>query len=150
MHRPRLLANRQAHTSSSAPKNAERFGIDIAEWRVLATLAAGEPRSAQLIVRSTRTHKTRISRAVSRMIEVGLLERAGSDGDRRLLPLRRTERGRALCAKLVPLVLERERALMACLSDDERRCFTTALGKLERALGLGDHRQGSVEGQPSR
>ncbi len=42
-----------------------RFGIDIPEWRVLATLGLHDaPRSAQYVVRCTRTHKSRISRAV--------------------------------------------------------------------------------------
>ena len=44
---------------------SDRFGIDIAEWRVLSTLGMREPRSAQFIVRCTRTHKSKISRAVT-------------------------------------------------------------------------------------
>ncbi|MEK0084847.1 MarR family winged helix-turn-helix transcriptional regulator [Benzoatithermus flavus] len=115
---------------------AERFGIDIPEWRVLATLAVREPRSAQFIVRCTRTHKTRISRAVSRLLELGLIERAGNGGDRRETLLRMTEKGRALYEEIVPFVLERERQVLSCLSEDERRSFDRALSKLEQALGL--------------
>ncbi len=37
-----------------------RFGIDIPEWRVLATLGQHDgPRSAAYVVRCTRTHKSR-------------------------------------------------------------------------------------------
>lgn len=115
---------------------AERFGIDIPEWRILATLAVREPRSAQFIVRCTRTHKTRISRAASRLIELGLIERAGNGDDRREVQLRMTAKGRALYDEMVPLVLERERQVLACLSEEERRSFTLALDKLERALDL--------------
>jgi DNA-binding MarR family transcriptional regulator len=115
---------------------AERFGIDVPEWRILATLAVREPRSAQFIVRCTRTHKTRISRAVSRLLELGLIERAGNGEDRREVQLRMTAKGRALYEEMVPLTLERERQVLACLSEDERRGFTQALDKLERALGL--------------
>ena len=53
---------------------ADQFGIDIAEWRVLATLGMHEPRSAQHIVRCTRTHKSKISRAVTRLALAGLVE----------------------------------------------------------------------------
>lgn len=113
-----------------------RHGLDVAEWRVLATLAAGEPRTAGFVARSTRTHKTRVSRAVARLEALGLVERAGEGDDRREVPLRRTAAGRALCEELVPLVLARERELLACLGPEERRCFLGALGKLERALGL--------------
>ena len=114
----------------------ERFGIDTTEWRILATLAASEPRSANFIVRCTRTHKTRISRAVARLIQLGLLERAGSGQDRREVQLRMTAKGRALYQEMVPLVLERERQLLACLSPPEREAFLLALDKLEGALDL--------------
>ena len=115
---------------------AERFGIDIPEWRILATLAVREPRSAQFIVRCTRTHKTRISRAVSRLIELGLIERAGNGDDRREVQLKMTPKGRALYDEMVPLVLERERQVLGCLSEDELRGLTLALDKLEQALDL--------------
>jgi len=115
---------------------SEQFGIDITEWRVLATLGMREPRSAQFIVRCTRTHKTRISRAVSRLIELGLIERAGNGDDRREVQLKMTPKGRALYDEMVPLVLERERQVLACLSEDELRGLTLALDKLEQALDL--------------
>jgi DNA-binding MarR family transcriptional regulator len=115
---------------------SDRFGIDIAEWRVLATLGMREPRSAQFIVRCTRTHKTRISRAVSRLIELGLIERAGNGDDRREVQLKMTPKGRALYDEMVPLVLERERQVLGCLSEDELRGLTLALDKLEQALDL--------------
>ena len=48
-----------------------RYGIDIPEWRVLATLGAREPVTAQEVVRSTHTHKSTISRAVARLTDMG-------------------------------------------------------------------------------
>jgi hypothetical protein len=36
----------------------------------------------------------------------------------------------------VPLALERERALLACLSEEELRAFNEGLGRLEEFLGL--------------
>jgi DNA-binding MarR family transcriptional regulator len=95
-----------------------------------------EPRSAQFIVRCTRTHKTRISRAVSRLLELGLIERAGNGDDRREQQLKMTQKGRALYEEMVPLVLGREQEMLACLSEEERRGFALALDKLERAFGL--------------
>ena len=115
---------------------SEQFGIDITEWRVLATLAMGEPRSAGFIVRCTRTHKSKISRAVTRLALAGLLEGVPSAQDRRETKLRMTERGRALYAELVPLVLEHERRITSCLDEPEMRGLTLALDKLERSLGL--------------
>jgi DNA-binding MarR family transcriptional regulator len=115
---------------------ADRFDIGIAEWRVLATLGMNEPRSAGFIARCTRTHKSKVSRAVTRLALAGLVEGVANSDDRRETQLRMTGRGRELYAQLVPLVLEHEQRLAACLSEDELRSFTTALDKLERSLGL--------------
>jgi DNA-binding MarR family transcriptional regulator len=115
---------------------ADQFGIDIAEWRVLATLGMGEPRSAQFIVRCTRTHKSKISRAVSRLALAGLIEGVPNDEDRRETQLRMTQKGRALYEKLVPVVLEYERGLLSSLSEEELAGLVLGLARLEQALGL--------------
>ncbi len=62
----------------------DRYGIEIPEWRVIATLGFREgPCTAQYIVQSTRTHKSTISRAVTGLLERGLIERVESPADRR-------------------------------------------------------------------
>lgn len=115
---------------------AEQFGIDVAEWRVLATLGAREPRSAQSIVRCTRTHKSKISRAVTRLALAGLIEGVPNRDDRRETQLRMTRKGRALHGRLVPIVLDYERRLLSSLGEDELRGLVLGLDKLERGLGL--------------
>ena len=115
---------------------ADRFGIDVTEWRVLATLGMREPRSAQFIVRCTRTHKSKISRAVARLTEAGLVEGAPSAEDRRELSLRMTAKGRELYDAIVPVVTAYERELLARLSKDELGGLAAGLDRLEQALGL--------------
>ena len=118
---------------------SDRFGIDIVEWRILITLAAHETCSAQFIVNCTRTHKSRISRGVSRMIGLKLVARSESKGDRRETLLRLTPKGKALHQKLVPVVLEQERKMMECLNENEFKAFTHAMDKLEHSLALTHH-----------
>ena len=120
----------------------DRFGIDIVEWRILVTLAAHESCSAQFIVNCTRTHKSRISRGVSRMIELKLVARTESKGDRRKTLLRLTAKGKALHQKIVPVVLEQERRMMECLDETEFQAFKHAMDKLERSLSLVHHLDG--------
>ena len=49
-----------------------RYGLDIPEWRVLATLGfRNDACSAQYISHCTRTHKSTISRAVTALMERG-------------------------------------------------------------------------------
>ena len=114
----------------------ERFGLDIPEWRVLVTVGSGRECTAQYIAGSTRMHKTRVSRAIAHLEERGLIERASSAADRRALQLRLSKAGRRNYQELVPLALERERTLLACLNKDELRGFLIALEHLERFLDL--------------
>src|ERR1700710_2812289 len=50
-----------------------RFGLDIPEWRVMATVGPERGCTAQHIARSTRMHKTRVSRAIAHLEERGLM-----------------------------------------------------------------------------
>jgi DNA-binding MarR family transcriptional regulator len=115
---------------------AERFGLDVPEWRVLATLGAGEPVTAQAIVASTRTHKSTISRAIARLLEIGLIERIASPADGRERLLRFTAKGRKVYGEVAPLALDYEAELLARLPEDRRAALLAGLAALERALGL--------------
>ena len=65
-----------------------RYGLDIPEWRVIATLGfRDEACSAQYIAQCTRTHKSTISRAVTALLERALIARVENADDRRELAL---------------------------------------------------------------
>ncbi len=116
----------------------ERFGLDVPEWRVMATVGSRHGCTAQYIAESTRMHKTRVSRAIAHLEERELVERASSAADRREREVRLTKSGRRMYAELVPLVLERERELLTCLSKEQLRGFVAAMEALESFLGLED------------
>jgi DNA-binding MarR family transcriptional regulator len=115
---------------------AERFQLDIPQWRVLATLSSGNGWTAKAIVASTRTHKSTISRAVESLTKRGLVESIQSPRDKRAYGLRLTPQGRQLFLKLEPLVLDYEKRLMHQLGESEGRRLTKAVAALEQALGL--------------
>jgi DNA-binding MarR family transcriptional regulator len=115
----------------------ERHGLDIPEWRVLATLGfRGSACTAQYISHCTRTHKSTISRAVTALIRRKIVERVANEDDRREFALQLTARGRALYAELIPRLLGKEQQILSCLSAQERKAFVAALGKIEQKLGL--------------
>jgi DNA-binding MarR family transcriptional regulator len=115
----------------------ERYGLDIPEWRVLATLGfRNDARSAQYIVHCTRTHKSTISRAVTALMQRQLVERVENEDDRREFVLRMTRKGRALYEELIPRLKRKEQAILSCLSAQERKQFALLLGKIEGGLDL--------------
>jgi DNA-binding MarR family transcriptional regulator len=131
--------NRLAAEVSSALSSEyrERYGLDIPEWRVLATLGfRNDACSAQYIAHCTRTHKSTISRAVSALMRRRLVERVENEDDRREFQLRMTRKGQALYQKLIPRLKRREQEILSCLTAQQRRDFARALGKIEKSLGL--------------
>lgn len=114
-----------------------RYGLDIPEWRVIATLGFRDDAcSAQFIAQCTRTHKSTISRAVTTLLERELIERVENEDDRRAFELRLSTKGQALYAELIPRLLHKERDILSCLTAQERKDFALALGKIERSLDL--------------
>jgi len=131
--------NRLAAEVSSALSSEyrDRYGLDIPEWRVLATLGLrNEACSAQYISYCTRTHKSTISRAVTALMARRLVERIENEDDRREFVLRLTSRGRVLYESLIPRLKRKERKIMSCLSNREQRDFARLLGKIEDSLDL--------------
>lgn len=114
----------------------QRFGLDVPEWRVMATVGSEHGCTAQHIAESTRMHKTRVSRAIAHLEARELIERASSATDRREREVHLTRAGRRMYAELVPLVLERERELLSCLTKEQLRGFLTAIEALESFLGV--------------
>jgi DNA-binding MarR family transcriptional regulator len=130
----RLAAEVSAALSS---EYQQRYGLDIPEWRVLATLGfRNDACSAQYIAHCTRTHKSTISRAVTALMERQLVERVENEDDRREFALRMTRKGKALYQELIPRLLRKEREILSCLSAQERRDFALMLGKIEQSLDL--------------
>jgi DNA-binding MarR family transcriptional regulator len=130
----RLAAEVSAALSS---EYHERYGLDIPEWRVLATLGfRDEACSAQYISHCTRTHKSTISRAVTALMSRQLVERVENQDDRREFALRMTRKGKALYQQLIPRLLRREQEILSCLSAREREEFARMLGKIEDSLDL--------------
>jgi DNA-binding MarR family transcriptional regulator len=131
--------NRLAAEVSSAlsVEYAARYGLDIPEWRVLATLGfRHDACSAQYIAQCTRTHKSTISRAVTSLMKRQIVERVENQDDRREFRLRLTRQGVTLYEELIPRLLRKEQEILSCLSAQERRDLARLLGKIEDSLDL--------------
>jgi DNA-binding MarR family transcriptional regulator len=115
----------------------DRFGINVAEWRIIATLGEFGEMQAKQVTRHTNMDKVRVSRAVASLSAKGLLERHPCPGDSRAALLKLSPSGGQLYRELVPQALEWERDLASVLSDDERCALFAMLDRLESRLEEG-------------
>ena len=72
----------------------------------------------------------RISRMVSRLVDMGLLSRRRLRSDRRIIMLRLTEEGMELTSQLVRRVREYEAQLTESISEEELRDFASIASKI--------------------
>ena len=106
------------------------FGLSVTQWRVMAALGRFAPLTASEVGQRIIMDKVAVSRAVSGLMQAGLVERATDSSDRRRSSLRLSARGRTVHARIVPLALAFQDRLYAALSDDERRTFDDLSDKL--------------------
>lgn len=109
---------------------AERYGIGVPEWRVIATLGQFGSRTAKEIGAHSHMHKTKVSRAVAILEERGLVRRRANRQDMREAFLSLTAAGRAIYDDLVPIALTFVTELTDCLDLGERAALDTLITKL--------------------
>jgi DNA-binding MarR family transcriptional regulator len=111
---------------------AERFGLSIPGWRVVATLGQYGFRTARDIAVHGVMHKSTVSRAVSALQGRGLIRRKANLEDRREELLELTPEGRRIYEALAPEALAFEQRLVAVLTREERESLAVLTDKLER------------------
>lgn len=116
-------------------------GIGPAEWRVLVTAGSSPNLCAAEIVRETQLDKVAVSRAVTRLIARGYLERQVAADDRRRSLLRLTRLGESAYVDTVGLALGVEKELLDTLNDAEINALRDLNDRLLRRASkmLGKH-----------
>jgi DNA-binding MarR family transcriptional regulator len=109
-------------------------GITVAEWRVMVHLARCREVSVREIHNCVNLDKPRVSRAVSRLTEAGLVAKTGSSTDQRLLSISLTEEGQGLLARILPPARAYEHRLLQALSSEEQATLSTIMEKLHRVM----------------
>jgi DNA-binding MarR family transcriptional regulator len=87
---------------------SERFGLAVAEYRVLAQVAMRPGSTVRAISARTFVDKAQVSRVVAALEEQDLVKRSTRDNDRRSPEFTITPSGRALINRIVPLRLQQE------------------------------------------
>ncbi len=117
-----------------ARRYSQRFGLSIAEWRVLAVLGSFAPLSSNEICERTAMDKAKVSRAVALLTGKGLVDRAAHPSDQRLLRLSLSAQGQATFEAVVPIAQRLEAELLEGLSAEERALLERCLDHLDGAV----------------
>jgi len=127
-YRLSVLTNRVSN--AIARTYSERFGLSVAEWRVMAVLGQASGLSARDVARRTEMDKVQVSRAVAKLVRNRRVQKQSDSSDGRVSRLALTAKGRAIYDEIVPHALELEEQFLAALMPDERVSFDRLIGKL--------------------
>lgn len=127
-YRLSVASNAVSTTISNAYR--KRFGLKIAEWRLIAILAEDAQLTPAMLGERTRMDKITVSRAAAALVERGLIEAADNPGDGRSHFLSLTADGAALYSEIAPLALAIEAQLFSGLSTEERAMLDTLLRRV--------------------
>jgi DNA-binding MarR family transcriptional regulator len=109
----------------------KRFSVSIPEWRVIAVLGRFPGLSAVEVAERTLMDKVAVSRAVTKLIKNGRIDREFADADRRRSILNLSEDGKQLHDEIAKLALQFERDLLHGFSAEEMASLN---GIMERLL----------------
>ncbi|MCY1708754.1 MarR family winged helix-turn-helix transcriptional regulator [Pannonibacter sp. SL95] len=112
---------------------ADRFGIAIPEWRVVATIGQFGKVTARDVGAHSHMHKTKVSRAVAVLEGLGYVARTPNPVDMRESFLELTPKGAAMYRELVPQARAFSDALLATLPGDSRAELEDLLTRLQDA-----------------
>jgi DNA-binding MarR family transcriptional regulator len=135
----KLIERRTARVLNS------RFGISVAEWRVLAQLARIGPMTVRQLAERSWVDRAEVSRAAASLIARGDVVRTDNPKDRRSPMFSATAAGRARAGAIVP-TRERFQALLARqLGTEGMDAFLDGLQRMARSLVEDDGRAESAE-----
>ena len=118
-------------SSKLASLYSDRFGISIAEWRVMAVLGQKSNLSADEVCAMTEMDKVSVSRAVTKLMKKKQLLRNFSKEDKRRSILKLSRSGYAIYMQIVPLALSFEQEIVKKLSAKEQGQLENLLNKLD-------------------
>jgi len=127
-YRLSILSNTVSSTIAGAYN--KRFGLSIPEWHVIAVLGRFPGLSAVDVAERTQMDKVAVSRAVSKLIKTGRVDRQFADADRRRSILHLSDKGRKVHDEIAPLALKFEEDLLLGLSNKEIQTLNVLMERL--------------------
>ncbi|MFM9852730.1 MAG: MarR family winged helix-turn-helix transcriptional regulator [Sphingomonadaceae bacterium] len=129
----RLSVASNAVSTRIAQSYRKRFGLKIAEWRLIAILAEASTLTPLALGEATRMDKIAVSRAAAALIDRGLIDASDNPDDGRSHKLSLTDDGRSLYAEIAPMALAMEAELLAGFTSQDRQSLSSLLRRIEIA-----------------
>ena len=111
-----VLASRVSREFTTLYK--QKFGISVAEWRMVAHLSQEGSVSVREIHRRVDMDKSKVSRAASRLESRGFVTKSANPEDGRLVSLALTWAGHEMIAEMTPIAREFEASVLRELGED--------------------------------
>lgn len=124
----RLMVRRSARFLNST------YELSVAEWWTLGQLVVKSPGTVSGIVELTQNDKAQVSRAVSLLIDRGLVRKEDNPEDKRSSLLYLTEEGENLYNEVLPIRQKTQNLLLEQLTPEEREVTERAISKLTNYL----------------
>ncbi len=120
----RLMVRRSARFLNS------KYDLSVAEWWTLGQLAVKSPGTVSGIVDLTQNDKAQVSRAVTMLIQKGLVRKQNNPEDKRSSLLFLTEKGQGLYDEVLPMRKKTQNLILEQLTEEEREITERAIVKL--------------------
>ena len=125
-----LLARASSIVSSEFHATLKNWKLSVPEWRVLACLMDVEGLSVGELAAMALMKQPGLTKVLDRMESDGLVERRGTDKDRRRTSIHLTTKGRALVKPVLRAAKAHETELLKRFTDEERAIIKYALDLL--------------------
>ena len=104
--------------------------VSISGWRVLALVAVEKDMSGSDVVERSGMRKMAVSRAVSKLVDSGLLRTTPSKTDGRRLCLNVTRKGRRIYESIIPAAKKFESKIVENLDSNDQQALSELLSRV--------------------
>ena len=110
---------------------AERFGLSVTGWRIVAYLGERAPLCAKDLAELAAMDQVSITRATAQLAKLGYLRRRVDQTDRRRVLLQLSKRGLEVYSEVIPIATRLEQELLRDLTVSETALLDAMLRRIE-------------------
>ena len=113
---------------------AKKFGLSGFDWRLIAAVATYAPISAKGLAEVLDLSQVQMTRALTNLIDEGMISRRMDKADRRRIVLRLTKKGQDIYQQITPKAEAVEIDMLSDLEASERKQFLDTLTRIEEKI----------------